>query len=47
MLDTIYRERANGRVQYWVYGDGVTIIVSKAWAMREVAAGRAKIVEVA
>ena len=32
--DTIYRERANGRFEYWTYSEGRKYYISKQTALR-------------
>ena len=34
MTETIYRERANGRDEYWTYSDGARVYISKAQCER-------------
>ena len=41
---TIYRERANGRWEFWTYSDGRRVYVSHAWAISQVAKQRARLV---
>jgi hypothetical protein len=43
-MDTIYRERANGRWEYWTYSDGARVMVSAAWAERQRERGTVRIV---
>lgn len=43
---TIYRERANGRWEFWTYSDGDRVYVSAAFAEREAQRATARIVEV-
>jgi hypothetical protein len=43
-MDTIYRERANGRFEFWTYADGRRVFVSASWAQREVARKTARLV---
>lgn len=38
-METVYRERANGRFEYWVYSEGRRVVVSATWAIREVCRG--------
>lgn len=45
-METYYRERANGRWEYWTYSDGRRVFVNGAQAELEARKGRAKIVEV-
>jgi hypothetical protein len=45
-MNTIYRERANGRFKFWTYSDGRLIYVTEAWARREVRRGLAEIIDV-
>lgn len=42
--ETVYRDRANGRWEYWTYCDGGRVAVSAAWVERELARGRIRIV---
>lgn len=44
--EKIYRERANGTTEYWVYSDGQRVKVSRAWAEDQVCRGKAIYVEV-
>ncbi len=43
-MDTFYKERANGRWEYWTYSDGRKYQISGKWAEREAARGTAKII---
>jgi hypothetical protein len=45
-VDTIYRERANGRWEYYTYVEGRACYVSGAWAETQAARGTARIVTV-
>ena len=45
-LDTYYRERSNGRWEYWTYCDGLKVPVSANMAERDAARGIARIVNV-
>ena len=38
---TIYKERSNGRWEYWCYCDGARCYVSIGYAIKEVESGRA------
>jgi hypothetical protein len=46
-MDTIYCERANGRLEFWTYSDGSRVMVTELWARREVARGLARLIRVA
>jgi len=46
-VDTIYRECANGRWEYWTYSDGLRYRISETTAMRWLRAKTAKLVYVA
>ena len=43
-METVYCERANGRLEYFTYSDGARVYVGAAWVARELARGRIKIV---
>jgi hypothetical protein len=43
---TYYRERGNARLEYWTYADGARVCLDAAKAERDIAAGRAKLVDV-
>ena len=45
-MDTFYKERANGRWEYWTYSDGTRVYINGAWAERQVRRGTAKLVTV-
>ena len=45
-MDTFYKERANGRWEYWTYSDGRKVRIERWWAEREVGRGTAKMVVV-
>ena len=45
-MDTFYKERANGRWEYWTYDCGRRVRISAAWAEREVSRGTAKLIVV-
>ncbi len=45
-MDTIYRERANGRWEYWMYCDGKRVYVPEHLAYRYKINGTARIVYV-
>lgn len=45
-MDTVYRERANGRWEYWTYSDGLRYRISEATALRWVAAKTARLIHV-
>ena len=32
MTDTVYKERANGRWEFWTYADGQRVLISEAFA---------------
>jgi hypothetical protein len=42
--DTVYRERAGGRWQYFTYSDGSTVYVSEKWALAQERRGGVRIV---
>ena len=39
MNETIYRERANGRWEYWTYADGARVRLTETMAARMLAQG--------
>ena len=43
-MDTVYRERANGRWEYWTYTEGRKYFLPEATALRWMHAGTAKMV---
>jgi hypothetical protein len=43
-MDTIYKEHANGRWEYWTYSDGRKYAVSGVWAEKQAMRGTAKII---
>ena len=45
-MDTFYRERANGRWEYWTYSEGRRIPISGEWALRQIQRGSAELVTV-
>lgn len=45
-MDTVYRQRANGRYEYWTYSDGRRYAISEKTAMSWLQKRTAKIVYV-
>ena len=43
-METVYRERANGRWEYCMYAEGRRFFISAAMAQREIARGARLIV---
>lgn len=43
-MDTFYKERANGRWEYWTYSDGRKYRINGQWAEKEVARGTAQMI---
>jgi hypothetical protein len=31
-METVYRERANGRIEHWTYSDGILVFISQRQA---------------
>lgn len=46
VMDTIYKDRANGKWEYYSYSDGQRVFVSKAFADREEKRKRARIIDI-
>lgn len=42
---TVYRERANGRFEYWTYSDGEKVYLSPGFVARQEARGYVNLVE--
>jgi hypothetical protein len=45
-MDKVYRERSNGKWEYWIYSDGDRIMVSHDWAYRELQADRIVLIDI-
>ena len=45
-FDTFYRERANGRWEYWMYSEGRRWYLKAAFVERAIRRGTARLVEV-
>lgn len=43
-MQTIYRERANGRWEFWTYSDGQRVMLWELWARNQITSGKAKLV---
>ena len=44
-METIYRDKANGTIEYFVYSDGERVTVSRPWAEDQMCRGRARYVD--
>ena len=44
-MDTFYRERANGRWEYWTYSDGLKVRLDAQWAQRQLMRNTARLIE--
>jgi hypothetical protein len=45
-MDTFYRERANGKWEYWAYSDGRRVYINSAWAEQAINRKTAKLITV-
>ncbi len=43
--DTIYRDKANGTIEHFMYCEGDRVFVSRAWSENQVARGYARYVD--
>ncbi len=43
-MEAVYRERANGRFEFWVYSDGLRVMVTESWVQRELRRKNARLI---